>query len=154
MNTTVIEINGVKLEVDLRTAKRVDTIQVGTRVKILKKEYSSYKVQHGVVIGFEPFKQLPTIIIAAAYVEYNSAKIEFHYFNSETKDLEVVVAVDDDTLAIDKTQFLHHIQTEIKKKETEITELRNRAQYFLDNFKAYWSPLEQAVSDALEGVEL
>ena len=34
-----IEINGVKLEIDLRTAKRVDTFKIGDNVKVLKKEY-------------------------------------------------------------------------------------------------------------------
>ena len=28
---TIIEVNGVKLEVDLRQAKRIETLQVGTR---------------------------------------------------------------------------------------------------------------------------
>ncbi len=62
----IIEINSVKLEVDRRSAERVDQIQVGDRVKVLNKQYSDYKVYHGVVIGFEPFEELPTIIVASA----------------------------------------------------------------------------------------
>lgn len=150
--TTTIEINGVKLEVDLRTAKRVDTMRVGTRVKLLKKEYSSHKVLHGVIVGFEPFTKLPTIIVAAVLVEYSSAKIEFFYVNDELKDVELVVALDDDFAAVDKVNFLKLVDKEIKTKQNEITELENRRQYFLDKFQQYWAPLEKAVADASEGV--
>ena len=38
---TTVEINGVKMDVDLRTAKRVDTMKVGTRVKVLTRSYDS-----------------------------------------------------------------------------------------------------------------
>lgn len=51
---TIIEVNGVKLEVDLRTARRIDEIRIGDRVKVLIKGYSDYKVHAGTVIGFEP----------------------------------------------------------------------------------------------------
>jgi len=153
-NKHIIEINGVKLEVDLRTATRLDTIKVGTRVKVLKKEYSTYKVHHGVVIGFEPFNQLPTIIIACALVEYSTAKIDFVYYNSETKDVEVVVAVDDDTAALNKEHFICQVNREISQKQNEIKALEERKEYFLSRFQSYWAPLEQAVADATEGVEL
>ncbi len=151
---TTIEINGVKMEIDLRHAKRIEEIRVGTRVKVLKKEYSdTFKVLHGIVIGFEPFKKLPTIIIAAATVDYSTAKIEFIYYNSSTKDVEVVVAVDDDLAALDKNDFVSKIDTEIQKKQNEIQELNDRKTYFLQKFAAYWEPLEAAVADATAGME-
>ena len=36
----IVEIDGVKIEVDLRTAKRIDTFRVGDNVKVLCKEYN------------------------------------------------------------------------------------------------------------------
>ncbi len=146
--TTVIEINGVKLEVDLRTAKRVDEMRVGTRIKVLKKEYSTHKVFHGVIIGFEPFQKLPTIIVAFANIDYSGAKIEFLYYNAKSEDVEIVVANDDDVAALDKNDFLAHCDREIAKKELEITELRQRKSYFLDKFACYWREVEKAVTDA------
>ncbi len=139
-DTKIIEINGVKLEVDLRTAKRVDQIRVGDKVKVLKKQYSDYKVYHGVVIGFEPFEKLPTIIVACAIVEYSSAKMDFIYYNSQTKDVEIVVANNDDEAALDQNDFISKIDSEILKKEAEITELNDRKNYFLAKFKTYWTP--------------
>jgi hypothetical protein len=147
-NKTVIEINGVKMEVDLRTARRIDTIQVGTRVKTLHKKYGdSYEVKHGIVIRFEPFKELPTIIIAIASIDYNVAKVEFLYYNAASKDVEVVVAIDDDLAALDKTAFCNQVDREIAAKEREIEQLKDHKQYFLDKFRTYWEPLEQAVAD-------
>ena len=146
---TVIEINGVKMEVDLRHARRIDTIKVGTRIKVLKKKYGdTYQVLQGIVIGFEPFKELPTIIAAVADIEYNSAKIEYIYYNAKSEGIDLVVANDDDLAALDKNDFVAKIDREISMKENEIDELKNRKSYFLDKFKAYWEPIEQAVADA------
>ena len=36
----IIDINGMKMEVDLRTAKRIDTFKVGDNVKVLATEYN------------------------------------------------------------------------------------------------------------------
>lgn len=149
--TTTIEINGVKLEVDLRTAKRIDNIKVGsrvkilqkTRVKILQKTYGGHDVLHGVVIGFEPFEKLPTIIVAAAKLEYNSAKIEFIYYNAKS-ECEMVLANDADEADIDKNNFLAQIDRAVTQKEEEIKELKLRRQYFLDKFGCYWTQVAKA----------
>jgi hypothetical protein len=147
---TIIEINGVKMEVDFRHARRVENIRVGTRIKVLRKKYGdSYEVLHGIVIGFEPFKELPTIIAAVATFDYQEAKIEFIYYNSKTEGLELVVATEDDLAALDKNDFVARIDREIAKKEGEITDLIARKSYFLLKFKCYWEPIEQAVADAI-----
>ena len=140
----IIEINGINLEVDLRHAVRLDTFAIGTRVKVLTKNYSGYQVKHGVVIGFEPFKNLPTVIIAVAAISYTEAKIEFLYYNSETKDTEVVVALDEDKADLDQAAFVNQVEAEISKKELEIQQLRERKAYFLDKFKTFWAPTEQS----------
>ena len=57
---TIIEVNGVKLEVDMRTARRIEEIRIGSPVKLLTKvTYGGNKVHPGIVISFEPFKDLP-----------------------------------------------------------------------------------------------
>jgi hypothetical protein len=153
MNTnekTVIEINGVKMEVDLRHARRIENIGIGTRVKVLRKTYAdSYAVLQGIVIGFEPFQKLPTIIIAVANIDYSEAKVEFIYYNAKSEGVEIVVASDDDLAALDKNDFIAKVDREIATKEGEITELNARKAYFLAKFKCYWEPMEQAVADAL-----
>jgi hypothetical protein len=152
MNTetskTVIEINGVKMEVDLRHARRIENIAVGSRVKVLRKKYSGYEVLQGIVIGFEPFKELPTIIIAVANIDYSKAEIEFIYYNAKTEETEVVVSSDDDMAALDKNDFVAKVDRDIAKKENEIAELNDRKNYFLSKFKAYWEPMERATAEA------
>lgn len=148
-NKTVIDINGVKLEVDLRYARRVENIGIGTRVKVLRKKYGdSYEVLQGIVIGFEPFRELPTIIVAVANIDYSEAKVEFIYYNAKSEGIELVVASDDDLAALDKNDFVSKVDREITKKESEIVELNARKAYFLAKFKCYWEPIEQAVADA------
>ena len=56
-NKRIIEINGVKLEVDMSTAKKIDEYRVGDNVKVLKKDYSgNYDVLAGVIVEFVNLK--------------------------------------------------------------------------------------------------
>jgi hypothetical protein len=135
---TIIEVNGVKLEVDLRTATRVDTLRVGDRVKVLVKNYSDYTVHPGVVVGFEPFKALPTVIVAYMEVTYSEVKLKFVYFNSQTKDTEIVKAIDNDQLDVDKAKMCEVFDRDIAKKEEELEGLRLKKTYFLTEFRKYW----------------
>lgn len=138
MEKTIIEVNGIKLEVDLRTAKRIDTLRVGDRVKVLLKEYSDYRVYAGTVIGFEPFAILPTVIVAYLKNDYNGPEVKFIYFNAQSKEVEIVKAIDDDQLNIDKATVVQRMDREIEKKLAEVEDMRAKKAYFLDNFKAYW----------------
>jgi hypothetical protein len=142
---TVIEINGVKMEVDLRQARRVDTLRVGDRVKVLVKQYSDYKVHAGTVIGFEPFEAMPTVIIAYLETSYSSIGVKFLYFNSQTKETEVIKSIDDDQLDIDKAGVLGQFNTDIVKKELELEDLKKKKEYFLANFQTYWNGISVTV---------
>lgn len=145
---TVIEVNGVKLEVDLRHAKRVDELRVGDRVKVLTKGYSDYSVHAGTIIGFEPFAKLPTIIVAYVEKSYAKAEIKFVHFNSQSKDVEIIKAIDDDAIDIDKQNVVQQLDAEIAKLRDQIADVERRKQYFLDNFKAYWESLSAPVEKA------
>lgn len=135
----VIEINGVKLEVDLRHARRVDQLRVGDRVKVLVKNYTDYKVHAGTIIGFEPFNHLPTIIVAYLDIDYSGTNVKFVHFNSNSKEVEIVKAVDDDQLDISKRDICAWFDRETAKKEQEISELREKKSFFLEKFGAYWN---------------
>ena len=137
-NTTVIEVNGIKLEVDLRTAKRIDTLRVGDRVKVLVKNYDGFTVKPGVVVGFEPFNQLPTIIVAYMEMGYNTADLKFLHFNGKTADHEIIKAVDNDGLDVDKANLCALFDRQITTKEREIEDLRAKKAFFLAEFRKYW----------------
>lgn len=142
MSKTVIEINGVKMEVDLRHAKRIDELRVGDRVKVMTKKYDGYSVFAGTIIGFEPFQKLPTIIVAYIEVSYASGgDIKFVHYNAQSKDVEIIKAIDDDSLDLSKADALRGFDKMIATKQSEIEELERKRQYFIDHFQAYWSPV-------------
>jgi hypothetical protein len=136
-----IEINGVKLEVDLREAKKIEKYRVGDNVKLLVKNpgygetaYSSYP---GVIVGFDAFKERPTIIIAYLKVDYNQASVQFIYLNKDSKDVEVCPMIGEDAV-IDKTRAIEMLDRDIAKKQQELTDLEMRRKYFLDNFHKHF----------------
>lgn len=139
---TLIEINGAKFEVDMRQAKRIDTLRVGDTVKVLVKVYDGYKVYPGTVIGFDPFKNLPTVIIAYLDIDYSAAAIKFVYFNTASKDVEIVKSVDDDSIDVNRDNVLRQMDREIEKAIAAVQDLERKRKYFLDNFRAYWPQTE------------
>lgn len=144
--TRTIEINGVKFDIDLRHAVRVDRLRIGDRVKVLIKSYGdSYSVYHGVIVAFEPFAMLPTIVVAYMELSYMSCELRFLSYNAKTEGTEVVAATDDDALAMDKAAILETLDASIEKAEREIEKLQERKRYFLKNFARYWgevTPME------------
>ena len=147
-NKQVIEVNGVKMEVDMRHAKRVDTFRVGDRVKILQKngDYgSATKVFSGVIAGFEQFESLPTIIVAYVEVDYSGASVKTAYINADNDKYEIV-ADSDESLPIEKGAVLQKIDREIEKKHDEIRDLEIKREYFNRMFGKHF-----AIDDVKEG---
>lgn len=143
MDTTVIEINGIKLEVDLRTAKRIDTLRIGDRVKCLVKKYNEWETLPGVVVGFEPFDQLPTIVVAYLDRSYPTSNLILKSVNAQTKDFEIVVDIDRNALEIDKGKVLDQFETELRKKRLEIEEIEMKRVYFLKHFARYFPEIRE-----------
>lgn len=140
-----VEINGIKMDVDLRTAIRVDTVKVGTHVKVLvKSSYGEPKVRPGVVVGFEPFATLPTIIVCYVDIAYDSAKLEFAAINEKTKDTyEMVVSIDDE-ISFTKDDVLTKINREREKLRDQMNELDRKERFFLEHFNKYFAPAVEA----------
>jgi hypothetical protein len=136
-NIRIIEISGIKMEIDLRSAKVIDNFKVGDTVKVLTKSYSGYTSHVGMIVGFDEFKNLPTIVVAYLVVEYSSAVISFAYINSETKDLEIC-KINDWDIPYSKQQILDKLEVEIVKKERELQEILSKKELFLSMFGKYF----------------
>lgn len=150
MTTQIIEINGVKMEIDTRHAKRIDTFRIGSKVKLLEKQsgYSGTdtKVYSGVVVGFEPFDSLPTIVVCYLHFDFSTAEPRFAYVNTNTHNKwEIVAAVDDD-LPVQKADVLSRLDRDIQKKRDEIADLERKRSYFLTHFNAYFADTLNPVS--------
>lgn len=150
-NKKVIEINGVKLEVDMRYATRIETLMVGSRVKVLVKGYSdSFTVYPGVLIGFEPFKALPTLVVAYLHIEYAKATLKFLHYNANTKDTEVIAAESaSEGLELNRDDVLGKMDSEIEKALAVVEDLRRQKQYFLAQFGRYFEPVLPKVEPEL-----
>lgn len=137
-NKTIVEINGVKLEVDLRYARRIEEMRVGDRVKVLKKKYDGHEVLPGIIVGFEPFNQLPTIVVAYVENTWDAASVKFLHFNAKSKDDEIVAAADED-FTPDRDRIIASFDKMIATKQREIETIEAQRRYFENNFRQYWS---------------
>jgi ribosome-associated toxin RatA of RatAB toxin-antitoxin module len=133
----IIEINGIKMEVDLRQAKVVENYKVGDYVKILVKEYNGYKSYIGNIIGFDDFQKTPSVVIAYLKTEYNAASIAFINYNSLSEDFEMTTLNEWD-IPLQKSTILEQFQKEILKKEQEVIEMKTKADMFERLFGKYF----------------
>lgn len=135
-NKRIIEIDGVKVEIDLRTAKRVDSFKVGDNIKILDKEYNSYKVKPGIIVDFAEFQELPTIVIAV-FDEgswSSTPNISFIYYNKNTSNKVEIVSCSEDEIKVSKEGVIERFEREIQKKKNEYEDLKNKLEYFKTHF--------------------
>lgn len=140
MEKQIIEINGVKMEVDMRYAKRIEHLQVGSRVKCLIKGYGEdYKVHPGVIVGFEPFEKLPSIIVAYLETDYSSASIKFKSYNAKCSDFEIVADIDNNALEVNKADILNKFDRELERKRLEVEEIEQKRDFFTKTFGVYFS---------------
>ena len=142
-DSKIIEINGVKFEVDARTAtlRQLSTISIGAKVKVLKDD----RVLYGAVIGFEPFADNPVVIICYIDGQYYSSAPDFKflYYSSKSKE-QVIVSSEEDDAGIERDEVVNKIDKEISKREAEIKDLEDKKRYFLTKFKTYWNQFEAA----------
>ena len=141
MDKRIIEVGGVKLEVDMRYARTVESYRVGDNVKVLIKTYGDTFESHaGVIVGFDSFAARPTIVIAYVKTDYASADIKFLYLNKDTKDVEICPMIGDE-LIIDKQRVVDLLDKGIASKQKELDELNIKKAYFLTNFERAFGEL-------------
>lgn len=133
----VIEVNGVKLEIGLRYARKIDHFKIGDKVKILIKEYSSYKSCPGIIAGFDAFTERPTIIVAYIDMNYREAALKFAHINKDSEGIEICPAHEFE-LQFSKADMLSFMDSEIQRVEISANELRKKKEYFLENFNKYF----------------
>jgi len=136
-NKRIVEINGIKVEVDLRTAKRVDSFKVGDPVKVLIKDYSSYKPYPGIIIGFDEFQKLPTLVVAYLKESYSEYGIHFAYINSKTEEHEITPMQEFEE-KISKNSALEYFDREIQKRKRDLDDVEAKKEWFIKNYQRYF----------------
>lgn len=134
-NKRIIEVNGVKLEVDLRTAKRIDEFRVGDTVKVLDNRNDRNEVRTGVITDFANFKELPTIMVAVykAGDYWSAPTIEFIPYNANTEGIEIV-GVSAEEIMVSKETIVNKFDDEIAKKRDELNDLIIKRDTFVKYF--------------------
>lgn len=131
----IVEINGMKLEVDMRYARRIDEFKVGDTVKVLDKRNDKNEMRTGVITDFANFKELPTIMVAIykAGSYWDSPSIEFIPFNAETEDIEIV-GVSAEEIIVSRETIVQKFDDEIAKKRDELNDLIIKRDTFVKYF--------------------
>ena len=143
-NKRIIEVGGVKMEVDLRYAKQVEHYKVGDNVKVLVQEYGDkFQSFPGIIVGFDNFVERPTIVVSYLKVAYSTAEIVFVYLTKDSKNIEICPMMGED-LVINKEKAIELLDGEILKKEEELIKLKNQKAYFVENFKRHFMKSEGA----------
>ena len=132
-----IEIDGVKVAVDMRTVKKIDVYRVGDNVKVLKKSYDAYHTYSGVIVDFVNFKELPAIVVAYFVQDYSSTSIEFVTITKDTKDIEIAPCLPHE-LSINKNRVIDKFNYEIEQQQHKVDELKAKRDYFLENFGKFF----------------
>ena len=133
----IVEIGGIKVEVDLRDCKVIENYKVGDQVKVLKKNYSDYSSYPGVIIGFDDFKLHPVILIEYLKSDYNWSSVEFLTFNADVKDVEICPLNKLDKF-FSKSSALEKLDRQIDVKKNELAELEQKRKYFESTFHKYF----------------
>ena len=136
-NKTMVEINGNKFEVDMDTARRIDTYNIGDNVKVLSKDYAGFHVYPGIIIDFVNFKDLPTIQIAMLEDGYKGTTIRFVDFNKNTENFEIVPASPHELL-LEKNSVIEKFDSAIEAKKNELDELTTKRDWFIKYFAKYF----------------
>jgi hypothetical protein len=143
MESRIIEINGIKMEIDLREATVVDSFKVGDQVKILVSKYGgTFESKAGAIVGFDNFKERPTIIVAYLEVGYSEASVKFAYINSDTKDVEIIKANEQD-LPFDQSRVLDLLNRDIDSKQQAYKKSLHARVHFLEWFGRYFKNFKE-----------
>jgi hypothetical protein len=96
----------------------------------------------GIIVGFDNFEKLPTIIISYLETGYQTADVKFLYFNSDTKDTEIC-AMNENDVPFNSVDVEKLMSNTIVMKQKELTELRNKRDYFINNFNRYFGEINK-----------
>ncbi len=140
-NKKIIEINGIKMEVDLRHARAIESFKVGDRVKCLVKSssYSSeYATRYGVIIDFNEFQTLPTIVVAYIENNYSDFDVKIVNVNSQSKDAAQIVPMDKLEIGISRTDLEQTVARQLDAKKLELRKLEEKQAYVMQVFKNHF----------------
>jgi hypothetical protein len=135
--TRIIEINGVKLEVDMRTAKRIDTFRIGDAVKVLDTRYEEAKFCPGVIVNFTEFESMPSIEVMCLEDTYGGGiDIKFISIVAKKKCSYEIAHYSPYENMFGLENVVRKFNRLIEQKELELAEMKRKREYFINDFRA------------------
>jgi hypothetical protein len=147
-NKRIVEIDGVKLEVDLRTAKVVDRYRIGDPVRVLHPGTGyGTGVKPGVIIGFCVFDKNPAIEILELDADYSGATFKLITIVSGQDNPVQIAPYDRYSGLFSQTDIVTRFDREIQKKELELADLKLKKKYFISDFMKAFQQIGVSISD-------
>jgi hypothetical protein len=129
-NTRIVEINGIKMEIDLRQAKIVENYRVGDSVKLLRKRYSDYEVLPAAIVGFTEFKNLPSIELLAVD---RSGEVSFFVWNEKSEGMEIA-PFNKYEMMFDYSDILDKLNKDLEQKKAAVASAEAKRKAFVETF--------------------
>lgn len=131
MENKIIEVNGVKMELDARTAKvqEIQKFKIGDSVLLLiQEDYGQKKTKAlpGIIVEFANFINNPTIVVAYITDDY-SPQIKRAYINKESVDLHIVHA---DPLGFNMADVSRKLLRKVEDAEAALIQAKRDMELF------------------------
>ena len=136
----IVEIDGVKIEVDLRNAKVIDTYHVGDPVMVLHNadQYNEALICTGVIVSFNEFNGIPAIQVMELNMRSYSDDVGFKIVSivhgDKPKRGISIAPYNRYEGLISKSNVVTKLNRKIAQKELELEELNSQMKYFVDEF--------------------
>lgn len=138
-NKRIVEINGVKMEVDLRHCKTIESYKHGDYVKVLVKKYSdTYETKYGRIIDFNEFQSLPTVVIAYLDLSYSEVKVAIVNYNAKTEGVQIA-PMQELEIGVEYDEVLRVLNNQVDKAEQELKKQKDNKEYVIRCFEKHFS---------------
>lgn len=145
-----IEVNGMLLEFDEKVLLKQE-IKVGDSVQILVDEgYSSSSVSlcTGVVTQILPFDEnMPVVEVMYINNSYSSFEIKKKVITNKDGEKTKIIKSDDTFLPFTKERAIDMLDENIRKREEELREAKEKKEYFLKYYNKYFHEIEENKED-------
>ena len=134
-NKRIVEIDGVKLEIDLRKAKVIDHYKIGDPVRVLHPGtgYGS-GIKAGIIVGFCEFDKNPAIEILELDADYSTTNFKLVTVISGQENPVQIAPYDRYSGLFTQSDIVTRFDREIQKKELELADLKLKKEYFIKDF--------------------
>ena len=145
-----IEVNGMLLEFDEKVLLKQE-IKVGDSVQILVDEgysSSSMSLYTGVVTQILPFNEnMPVVEVMYINNSYSSFEIKKKVITNKDGEKTKIIKSDDTFLPFTKERAIDMLDENIRKREEELREAKEKKEYFLKYYNKYFHEIEENKED-------